>query len=268
MANFKAKAKKYVKKQVKRAGGALKKRYVKRGGNLNVAQIAKDVMTLKKVINSEVKRTGDGVRFHQDFVGQMNGTSSGHHIVDISPSFIAQGNNYNERSGNSIKLKSLMLQGQLVQQSACNQRVRVSIEVWMRKRDTVGIAAAISEIYQPNAFATGGSPLYDYNSQREPDYYADWVCIRKIYRTVASDTVSPQINQVVNWKMPISFGKGVHVRWDSSGTYTEKQILFIVRADCGNRSTSTAGSFGAVATNAINTGLSSNFNYQYFYYDN
>ena len=173
---------------------------------------------LKSVINSEVKRTGDGARMVQSFVGQILGTSSGHYIDDLSPSFIAQGNNYDQRSGNSIKLKSFMITGQLVQQSAANQKIRVSVEMWMRKRDTVGTAAAILEIYQPNPFVTGGSPVIDFNSQREPDYYSDWVCLRKKQVTVVSDTVSPQVNQVVNWKMPISFGQGIHVRWDSSGS--------------------------------------------------
>lgn len=265
------KTKTYLKKQAKKAGKYLKKRYTKSGAplGLNMKNIASDVAKLKTLVNAELKRTGDGARVHQELVGQINGLSSGHHVNDISPSFITQGNDYNQRSGNSIKLKSMILQGQLVQQSATNQKVRVSIEVWMRKRDTIGLAAIVPEIYQANPFVTGAGAVYDFNSQREPDYYADWVCLRKIQKTVISDSLSPQINQVANWKLPIRFGKnGIHVRWDSSGTYTEKQIALVVRADCGNRSTSTTGTFGGVATNATSTALACNYNYQYFYYDN
>lgn len=269
MPNFKSKVRKYAKKQVRRAGVALKKRYVSKKGGLKYQQIARDVMRLKSLVNAELKRTTDGGRVHQERVGQINGLSSGHYINDISPSFITQGNNYDQRNGNSIKLKSMIIQGQLHQLPNCNQRTGVSIELWMRKRDTVGVAAAIHEIYQPNPFVTGGNPVYDFNSQREPDYFADWVCIRKMVKYVRSDTISPQVSQVVNFKMPIKFGNnGVHVRWDSAGTYTERQIVLLVRADCGNRSPSTAGLFGGVTTNSTDTALSFNYNYQYFYYDN
>ena len=47
---FKKAVKKYVKKQAKRAYGAAKKRYVKKGGP-NVAAIYKDVMMLKSLVN-------------------------------------------------------------------------------------------------------------------------------------------------------------------------------------------------------------------------
>lgn len=117
MANFKAKARKYVKKQVRRAGKAIKKRYVAKGGNLKVGQIAKDVMMLKRLVNAEKKRTTLGSTSFEaaHFTGQVNGNSSGHRIVDISPSAINQGNGYNERNGNSIKLHSLVIKGQFIQ---------------------------------------------------------------------------------------------------------------------------------------------------------
>lgn len=272
MTNLKTKVRKYAKKQIRRAGVALKKRYVAKKGGLNVAQIAKDVMTLKKVINSELKRTDVLVNgFHQESVGQLNGLSSGHHIQDISPSYIVQGNDYNQRSGNSIKLKSCMISGQFIQQASCNQKVRVAVEVWMRKQDNVGTAAAISQLYTDNRFVTGGSgPVYDLNSTRNPDYYNDYVLIRRKYVTVISDTVAPQNHQIANVKLPISFnrGKGQHCRWAIDGTYTDKQILIVARADCGNKSLSTSGTSIGVSTNATATGLFFNYQVQYFYYDN
>lgn len=248
------------------AGRALKKRYMPKG-HLNVSQIAKDVMMLKSVVNAEVKRTGD--LYQQSAVGQINGTGSGHYIYDLSPSGIALGTAYNQRTGNSIKMKSLFINLQFIQQSATNQNTRGVVELWMRKQDTVGVVAYANELYNPTAFVTGGvGQVIDFNSTRNPDYYNDYVMVRRKRFGVPGDALNPSINRVANVKMPVSFGKGIHCRWNTSGTYTDKQFCVVVRLDSGNLSSTTAGTWGRVPTNAINTGLDLGLQYEWFYYDN
>lgn len=264
-----AAVKKYVKKQAKRAGKYLKKRYTTKKGSLNVKQIVKDVQMLKNVINAEVKRTGD--QYHQSSVGQINGTGSGHYVYDISPTMLTLGTAYNQRTGNSIKLKSGYINLQFIQQSATNQNVRGIVEIYMRKQDTVGIVAYANQLFNPTAFVTGGvGSVIDYNSTRNPDYFNDYIMIRRKHFNVPGDALNPSINRTANVKLPISFAKknGQHCRWDTSGTYTDKQFCVVVRLDSGNLSSLTAGTWGRVPTNAVNTGLDLGLQFEWFYYDN
>lgn len=248
------------------AGRALKKRYTRKG-NLNVSQIAKDVMMLKSVINSEKKRTtlGAGSFESAHFCGQVNGSSSGHQILDISPSSIAQGTDYNQRTGNSIKLHSLVIKGQFIQMTNTSQKVRVSVDIFMRKTDVASPAKLLAEVYSLNPFPS--TPVLDYHSVRNPDFYGDYMLLasRRLY--VASDTVSPQTNACVNYTIPIKFGPKVHAKWTTAGAYESVQIFYVVRLDSGNQA-STASSIVNIPTGVAETGLFHVNQWQYFYYDN
>ena len=66
-------------------------------------KVMKDVNIMKQMINSEKFRLEtkvDGLG-----VAQLNINASGHYIVDVTP-VPAQGDGYNNRQGNSIRLHS------------------------------------------------------------------------------------------------------------------------------------------------------------------
>lgn len=267
----KSSVQKYVKKQGKRLVKAAKKRYTKRGAplGLNMKQIAADVMTLKKLVNAEKKRTtldSNSYEFRGS-VGQLNTAVSGHHIQDISPSAIVVGNGYNQRNGNSIKLHSLVIKGQLIQQANTVAATKVIIEVWMRKTDIVTTAVAEAQIFNGNPFVTGlASSLYDYHSVRNPDYFNDYIRLAAKNVKVQSDNLSPSTPMVSNFTIPLLLNQ--HAKWNQAGLYEQNQYIVTMRADNGNMSAIVPAGIGSVATVAASTGLDIAYQWQYFYYDN
>ena len=72
-------------------------------GRVSLSRVIKDVGILKSMVNSEKFRLEtkvDGLG-----VAQVNVNASGHYIVDVTP-VPPQGDGYNNRQGNSIKLHS------------------------------------------------------------------------------------------------------------------------------------------------------------------
>lgn len=270
MPNFKSKVRKYAKKQVRRAGVALKKRYVSKKGGLKYQQIARDVMRLKSLVNAEKKRTDleSSAYYFSGAVGQVQGTNAGHRILDISPSSIVQGNDYNQRNGNSIRLHSCVIKGQLRQQTSTNQAIRVAIDLFVRKTDIASLGSLDSELYSQTPFVTGGTQnIIDYNSVRNPDYFNDYYRIGGKRLVVRSDTISPQTPSLVNFTLPIRF-RNLHAKWNKLGSYEQSQIIIVLRCDNGNCGTSVVSTHNNIASTGTNTGLNFSLQWQYFYYDN
>lgn len=94
----------YVKKQFGRAKKAIYKRYHTKSGNLNMAQMGKDIMWLKNAINSEKKQKTfnviDTIRAHN--------SSNGHYVYALQGP--AQSLKEDGRVGNQYKLTSIEVQ--------------------------------------------------------------------------------------------------------------------------------------------------------------
>lgn len=118
--------KKFVKRVVKRAGRALKKRYFKgKGyGNPNVGQIASDVMMLKKLVNAEKKHTT--IQVNGIGLGQVNVNAAGFYAVDLTP-VPSAGVSEIQRTGTSIKLVSSHMRFQFIGQTNAINRTKVKI---------------------------------------------------------------------------------------------------------------------------------------------
>ena len=263
---FQKKARSYVRKQAKRGYAYVKKRYVK-NGSLNINSVKSDVAMLKKLVNAEKKSTNDqstDYRIIDTGVAQLSTNAPGYYIKDISPSGIIKGTSYDERTGNSIKLHSLVIKGQVRGQSALNNKMRLIIEVWNRKAAAItGPSTAINELFDDNSFLVPA--LIDYNSTRDKFHYKDYYRMGYKHVTLSADTVSSQITSVSNFTIPLKLNQ--HATWNFSDTYIAPQIFITVRCDTGNFN-ATAGTVVGVATNAINTGAILSYSWQYFFYDN
>ncbi|WP_445780454.1 hypothetical protein [Shewanella sp.] len=95
--------KKYVKKSAKKAVVFAKKRYSTRTGGVRVAQLAKDVMKIKRSLNVEHK--------HFDYVfGALNGAQTtsqsptNNDPITLALTLPVRGTAYNNRVGNQIKI--------------------------------------------------------------------------------------------------------------------------------------------------------------------
>lgn len=272
---FKQNAKKYVRKQVRRAGVALKKRYVAKKGGLKIGQIAKDVMTLKRLVNAEKKRTG-WLAFSGQTLGQVKGDLTGHTLHMLSPTnpggtnpIIDQGVAFNQRSGVSVKVVSGIIKGQFIQQSAANQDIRVVMEVYHVPNQILATSSITPQLYDFNAFAGNGQICVDTTSSRIPEYFRDYRLITRKSMHVRADTVASENNTVVPFQIPIRFKNGLHWKWNKeNNTFVEGEIFVILRASSGNASTGTASTVSNIGVTAPNTGLSYSFMYQWFYYDN
>ena len=175
---------KAMKKARKSIGRALGRRYVKKNtgrarmSNLNYNQISKDVMMLKNIVNAEKKSYG--LAFTNQNVGQVNANNTGALCYDITP-LIPQGQASDQRNGISVKLHSCLYQFQFTQLASLTIRQRLIIEFWINKGTYLTTATAQEYIHQAATFST----VIDTNSPRNQDRFSEFVCIRRLTRTIA-----------------------------------------------------------------------------------
>lgn len=263
--------KKLVKKVAKKAGRAIKKRYFRGKGfsKPNVGRMAKDVMMLKKMINAEKKTYADKLSSSIS-VGQVGGNTSGHQIIDVTP-LPAQGTTSVTRNGNSIKLNSAYYEFYFVKQSSATQASKMIIEFWKVPGEPytateISNGTAIADLFTPNEYVTGAN-IYDMVSSRRQDTFKNF---KKVYSRQVYFPAN-QISGVTTTKLvkiPLKYGHHIKFASDGSTTVSTGQILCTIRMENGNKSTSTANTFGNIAVNGINTGVTLNYSFLSYFVDN
>lgn len=254
---------KYIKKQVRRAGRFLKRRYYKKGG---VFRLYRDVKMLKHIVNSEKKQC-ESLTTSQ-LVGQWGGvgTISGHSHVQLNPA-IPRGTNHAERVGNSVKLVSAHFKLQVRQQSAVVNPIKLKFIIYSHKTDTFTSArfnAYPNELYDVNGF---NSVTLDYYSSRNNDYFRDFIIHRTFTVYVKGDTSgtgTAQLN-MISKNIGIKWRKGHYLKYgpNTSNFELNGSLNMLVLADFGNVGTATA-----TDGQPANTGLTYNILSQFYYYDN
>lgn len=232
---------------------------VKRG-NLSSSRLLKDVAMLKAMINAEKKETyGSNIT---TYLGQVLGNASNEYLVDVTP-IIPQGITGQTRNGNSVKIHSMIIQGQILQQVSNHHQGKIRIQLFLNKGTTIAAPTA-ADIYQRNPM----NNLYDYNSPREIDTYKNWsvLCTRVV--NIKQDNYAG----VQGWKdlkIPLKF-KSWHVKYDQTNTnaVTNGQLLMLITCDSGNASTSVTSTIANIPVTGINTGFQLNYFMKYWYYDN
>lgn len=259
------KFKRTLRKIAKKTGRAIKKRYYTKKTGLRYKNIINDVKFLKSIVNAEKKRillSGTGQK-----VGQVDGNTSGHFIVGMTP-LPGQGNDYNQRSGNSIKWHSSHFNFQFFHQIGTSQGIRGTIHlIKVVGKPPPSVPSILNEYILPNSFISGAL-VYDENSFRNPDYFKNYIVLRKKRFYIPMDSISGQ--PVVK---TFSFGlklKNHHVKWSTDGsTISQGYVIMLITCDNGNASSTTASTIltgGSVG--GVNTGLFFSYNISHYYYDN
>lgn len=269
------------KRLARKAGKAIKKRYVakpggrKATGGMRVGKMAKDIMYLKSVLNPEKKRLDTRPESNQ-YVGQVNGDGGGFLLVDCTP-IITQGIQYNARNGASIKLHSTNWEFQLTQQVHLNSSMKFIFEVYVLDGLTTtstGLSANnfARNYFIQNPFITGtpSDPIIDTFSSVNPDFFKIARCIRRVKKTLAPDQFSGQFN-INSFRMGIKYnkGQGLHIRYNKdSNIPTHNQMFLVVRADRGNISEGASSTLGGIPDSAVATAARLRWARTDYYYDN
>lgn len=226
-----------------------------------VAKVAAEVAILKRLVNAEKKRITTGV--NNQFVGQVNGNSSGMYIYDITP-YPSQGITAETRNGASIKWTTSYLQLQFIHMSATQSTIKGKIYI-IKTRDVINSSTLQQQFFMPSPFITSTS-IYDINSPREQDYFKDFTVLRTRNFTVSCDQISGQTVQKIV-KMPLKFGH--HVKFnDNTNVLTNGQVFMIIVCDSGNIATSAVSTVGNISNTAPNTGLNLCWSITNYYVDN
>lgn len=247
----------YGKKLWKKAGTAIKKRYIRNGG---LRQLSKDVAIVKSMINAEKKYTFTNIA---TTVGQCSvNADSGYYATDITP-IPSEGITQTSRNGASIKVSSMILRCQLVQQTNLNTDMRVTIYIIKNFQNNTINAALVNQFLVPDAIST----MTDYNSIRNPDYFKLFRVIAKKSYKLSNDSATSQ-NQLKDFQINLSF-KNHHVRFNAdTNTVASGQIWMLVVADTGNKDGTTASTLTNVGNTAVNTGARFICSIRNYYYDN
>lgn len=257
--------KKYVKRVAKKVGTAAKKRYFKGKGYTrpNISTMLRDVALLKRSLNVE-KKNVEFIETQDTAIGQYSGTAdTGQLITDITP-VLAQGVGYNQRTGNSVKLVSMSLQGQIKQQTATRHPMRIKVCLFKVIGTPVPVATIQSggQIFQTNPL----NNTTDYNSDRNVNYFRQYVPIGTKYLYLQPDPVSGEM-MIINFRFVMKMSH--HLKWNlDTQNLTNGQLVMMVVCDSGNASTTTAGTNVNVPVTAINTGAVLQTYTKFYYVDN
>lgn len=196
-------------------------------------------------------------------VGQLSANASpgGVYNTDLTPT-PAQGVTAETRNGSSIKIVSAYAKFQFWQQSANNHNTRGRIELWHTKGTPTTSTILMQELYLPNSCVPGAN-VYDYNSERNPDYYgtAKRICVKQFK---VNPIIVSQIN-CTDVAIPLKFNH--HIRFsDNTQTVADGQIIMFIFLDSGNISTLSTLT-GIPVVNAL-SGLVWNMDMKWYYVDN
>lgn len=235
-------------------------------GKISSTRLIKDVQMMKALLNVEKKRVVNYSTSGASLIGQVNGNSSGHYLVDVTP-LPPQGTGYNQRTGNSIKWCSSHYDIQLVQQSNTNSPLKIKYYfVKVLGTPYSGMSAVVPQFINFNPFVTGGT-VYDYNSARNPDYFKDFKVVKSGTIYMAPD---PQSATTMIKTLKLGFKlDNHHVRWSvDNSTLSQGQIFLLMVADNGNINASTVSTLGGIPNTNSQTGVIFNYIRTDYFVDN
>lgn len=268
MAKFIKSVGRSVRKAARKVRGAAIKRYFGKGYKPKISQIARDVNKLRMLVNAEKKRLASFTS--QVAIGQLNANGNGYYVADITPN-PSLGTGYNERNGNSIKWLSSHWQIQISQQANCGNPLNGRIMIIQVKGQPITLGSSVAgtdgfvnKAFLPNAFITGGT-IYDYNSQVNPDFYAEYKVIRTKRFSIPVDAQSGNL-MFKTFSMGLKH-RNCHIRWNSSGAL-QHQYLMVVLVDTGNCGTTASTITGGVMNTQLASGVLMASTQTHYYTDN
>lgn len=241
---------KYVKKQAKRAGKYLKKRYAPKG-SVNMKKIISDVKLLKTLVNVEKKRVDTTVTIAQPF-GRANAGADGAYHAILTP-VIPQGTTGETRNGNSVKLVSGCLDVAIAQQANTLNSIKIKLWIVCRQENAGGYSssATINQLLEVNPFTT----RRDFYSNRDPEFFSEFQIIKCVTMTLTQDQITSGTTNIQK-KIPLKFSHHLKYSNDASTVTTKNQFYIIATASDGEMASPTL------------TGAQIQYNMRWYYTDN
>lgn len=254
-----------------RFGKAVKSRYVSKG-KLSLSKVASDAKyalsiakTAQGLLNTEKKRVE--YNSYGNVVGQVNYNSSGHCVVEITPT-PSQGTGYGTRVGSSISLRSIHSRLQLQTQDnfLANGNYKFMI-VQTRNGDAFDITKFLN--WNRFVYALSSTAIYDTISERDPDYFRDYQVLRTKVIKFPQDTFNNN-KQQRTFSLSLNFGRnGKHIRYDdNTNTPTNTRLYIVALADTGNCSGVNASTLGGIMVTGVQTGAFFNMEQTSYFIDN
>lgn len=255
---------KIAKKVSRAARRVARKRYIRKGAGygsgVRLNKVVKDLALLKRSLNTEKKYIDTG-GIASTSVGQQFVNTFGNVVNDITP-VPTQGTGYGNRIGKSIKVVAMALQYQLEQQSATAGPRRFKLFICKTK----GAPQATSDIATNFLSLNPITSVYDYMSNRNINYFKDYVVLQTKTIYLKDDAISGQ-TQLTTGKCVMKLNH--HIQYvDNSNTVSDGQLFWYICADAGNAGTTDTTTLDNVAITAANTGASFQTYVRYWYVDN
>lgn len=196
--------------------------------------------------------------------GQINNTTSGHDLFEVTPS-LSIGTGSNQRVGKQVNLCSLSMRFQFYQQT--NTVGPRNIHIYLIR--IIGTQAFdISEFLRYNQFFynnNAGTIVYDTNCSRNQAYYKTFRVLahRKCY--LKQDSENSQTT-VKNYNLGLKFKKPLRLEYGSGTSVDQDRLQLLLLADAGNKG-GTNQVFTGLVTNQAYSGIAYNMNTDYYYYD-
>lgn len=266
-----SKSRGWMRRNIGRAGSALKKRYVSKG-KLSLAKVASDAKyalsiakTASGLLNTEKKRTE--LNFYNYSLAQVSHNSTGHTLFEITPT-PSQGTGNGGRVGSSISLRSFHLRLNMWQQSDTVSPINMRFYIVQTRN---GESLDISKFLQYNKYlyAQNSVAIYDLQSQRDPDYFNDIKVIRSKAVRMKTDAFD-NCREIKSFSLSCNFGRnGKHIRFNDNGnTPSNTRLWFVGVADNGNCSQANASTLAGVINTGANTGIIFNIDMCHYFIDN
>ena len=246
---------------VKKGRKYAKKRYQKRTtGAVRTGRIARDVMMLKRLVNTEKKSST--VNSGLVTTGQVNGNSSGAYCLYIQPS-LTRGTGAGNYTGNSVKLVSGYLQFQIQQQSGQQTDTEYIFEMWniLGQPDTSGVTT-LENIFDASVFST----VIDSYSSRNQNEFADYKLIRSFKVRFPMDQYASTNAQLKTIQIPMKLNH--HLRFNSDNTIANGQLALTIRSNSGNMNATVPSTLAGIPVSTVNTGAEVRYALKWYYVDN
>lgn len=234
-----------------------------------VPKLVRDVTRLASMVNAEKKRYVQASST-DNFIAQLNGNSSGHFLLDVTPN-ISQGVGYNQKTGNSFKWHSFHSDLQFTSQGSCISGIKCRIQlIQIVGQPLTTVSDMMGKYIIQNQFIYNGASLatiYDSNSPRDPDYFKNYRVLKTKYVYLKNDDITGE-TAVKQLSLGLKL-KNFHVRTnDNDPTLSMGQIVMLVTADRGNLSGGTTSTLSGVPIQGTSTGCTFRFINTSYFYDN
>lgn len=227
---------KWIKKRGKKIVKNLKKRYFKGGKvkpkNIKLLQIAKDVATLKEIVNAEKKRIDEPNELAYEIAQTGTGLNSSGFMVKRNLFEVPIGTGHREKNGNSIKAHSYHLDFRANAMATVQSlRLKVFLVCAKEPQNLTTSDDIISKLFLPSAFGN----KYDIQSPRNYENMNDFRIIASKSIYLKGDTEPNQTDsRIFSLGGRLNFHQRTKEVAGSYTTYDTNELILVALAERGD----------------------------------